>query len=79
MAKFMMAGTKGPTDPNAATFAFVAANEAVAQGHEVEVSLRDDAVLILKDGVADTIRGVGMPPFKDAFDAAVKKGIPIAV
>ena len=74
-----MIGTRGATDATAATFPFAAANAAVAQGHEATISLREDAVLLMKEGVADTIRGVAIPPFKEVFAAAVKNKIPIHV
>lgn len=79
MTKFLMVGTKGTDDPTAATFPFAAANAAVAQGHEATIALRWDAVLLMKDAVADTIRGVGIPAFKEVFATTLKNKIPIYI
>jgi len=67
----VLTGSPSPT--------YATGNTALAQGHEVTICLRWDAVLLMKEGVADTIRGVGIPPFKDVFATTLQNKIPIFV
>ncbi len=79
MAKIMYMGTHGTDDPTRATFPFFLAKGAIDAGHEARITLMGDSVMLLKDSVAQSIRGVGLPPLKDLLDFTVANKVPISV
>ena len=79
MAKILYIGTHGTDDPTRATFPFFLAKGAVDAGHEAQVTLMMDAVLLMKDTIARTIQGVGIPSLKEMMDFAVAHKVPITV
>lgn len=79
MAKIVITGTHGTDDPTRASMPFHIAKGAVEAGHNVEVILANDAPLIMKDAVRDTILGVGMPALKDLFQFAVDSTVRVYV
>jgi len=58
---------------------FYPTNGAVDAGHQAEVSLFGDAVVLMKDAVANSIVPVGWPPLKDILVTTIKNKIPIYV
>ena len=52
---------------------------AIEAGHEPEIALIAEATYLMKDTVADTIQGVGMPSLKDLLSHAVEHKVPIYV
>jgi predicted peroxiredoxin len=80
MARILYLSATGPADPTRASIPFhLAANGAVEVGHEAEIVLAGDATELVKAGVADGVRGVGIPPLADLLAKTVQKGIPIHV
>lgn len=79
MAKLFITGTHGPEDPTRASLPFHIAKGAVEAGHSVEIALANDAPLILKDVVRDSLFGVGMPALKDLFQFAVDNNVRVYV
>ncbi len=79
MAKIMYMGTHGTEDPTRATFPFFLAKGAIDAGHEARITLMGDSVMLMKDSVAQSIRGVGMPPFAELLEFAVANKVPISV
>lgn len=79
MAKIFFMGSNGSENPTKSVFPFVLANGAVEAGHTAEISLFGDAVVLMKDVVANSVVPVGWPPLKDIMATTVKNKIPIYV
>lgn len=79
MAKIVFMGSSGFENPTKAVFPFILANGAVEAGHEAEVSLFGDAVVLMKDVVANSVVPVGWPPLKEILATTIKNKMPIYV
>ncbi len=79
MARILYFGSNGSENPTKSVFPFILANGAVEAGHEAEISLFGDAVVLMKDVVANSVVPVGWPPLKDILATTVKNKIPIYV
>ena len=55
MSKFVFVLTRGLEDPTRVTRTFQLAKAAHETGHEVSLFLTDDAVVVVKNGMADNI------------------------
>ena len=55
MAKLMFMGSNGSENPTKSVFPFILANGAVEAGHEAEISLFGDAVVLMKDSVMNSV------------------------
>ncbi len=76
MAKLFITTLVGAADQTRASIPFhLAANGAAKTGVETSVGLMADASELLKPGVVDTIRGVGVPPLRDLFESCRGSGI----
>ncbi len=79
MAKILYMGTNGSENPTKSALPFLGANGAVDAGHEAEIHLFGDAVVLMKDVVANSVVPVGWPPLKDILVTTVKNKVPIYV
>ncbi len=79
MARILYFGTNGSENPTKSVFPFILANGAVDAGHEAEVSLFGDAVVLMKDVVANSVVPVGWPPLKDIMATTIRNKTPIYV
>ncbi len=79
MAKILYFGTNGSENPTKSVFPFILANGAVDAGHQAEVSLFGDAVVLMKDVVANSVVPVGWPPLKDIMATTIRNKVPIYV
>ncbi len=79
MAKIQYLGSSGSENPTKSVFPFILANGAVEAGHEAEISLFGDAVVLMKDVVANSVVPVGWPPLKDIMATTIKNKVPIYV
>jgi predicted peroxiredoxin len=79
MARILYSSTYGSDDPTRASLPFHMAMGAIEAGHEPEIALIAEATYLMKDTVADTIQGVGMPSLKDLLAHAVEHKVPIHV
>lgn len=80
MAKLAIVGSTGASDPTRATIPFhIAVNGAHASGTETLVILAGDAAGLLGEGVAEGVRGVGIPPLAELLARCADAGIPIHV
>ncbi len=79
MAKLLYFSTNGSENPTKAALPFLGANGAVEAGHEAEIVVFGDAVVVMKDEVADAIVPVGWPPLKDMLATTVQNKTPIYV
>lgn len=79
MATLLYVSTNGSENPTKAALPFLAANGAVDAGHQAQVALLGDAVVAMKDAVANAVVPVGWPPLKDLLATAIKNRTPIYV
>lgn len=80
MAKLLYVAATGPEDPTRCSIPFhLAANGAAVAGHESAVVLAGDAAELLKDAVRDAVRGVGIPPLGELFEACRTRGVRLHV
>ncbi len=79
MAKILYMGSHGSENPTKAVFPFILANGAVDAGHEAEIHIFGDAVVLMKDVVASSVVPVGWPPLKDIMATTIRNKIPIYV
>ncbi len=79
MATLLYFSTNGSENPTKAVLPFLGANGAVEAGHEAQIVLFGDAVVIMKDVVADSVVPVGWPPLKELMATTIKNRVPIYV
>ncbi len=79
MSKILYLGSNGSESPTKAVFPFILANGAVDAGHQAEVQLFGDAVVLMKDVVANNVVPMGWPPLKDIMATTIKNKTPIYV
>ena len=73
-AKILVHLTQGTETPTRAALAFLVARTAVEEGHSVTLFLAGDAVQLLRDGVLDSLSGLGTGKLREHYDAIVKGG-----
>src|SRR5918992_6383757 len=74
MATILIHLTSGPEHPTRAALGFLVAKAAVDEGHEVSLFLAGDAVQLLRDGVLDSLVGLGTGSLRESYDAMVAGG-----
>jgi predicted peroxiredoxin len=74
MAKILVHLTTGPENPTKAALGFLVAKAAVEEGHEVSLFLAGDSVQLLRDGVLDSLVGLGTGSLRESYDAVVDSG-----
>ncbi len=79
MAKILYMGSNGSESPTKSVFPFILANGAVDAGHQAEVQLFGDAVVLMKDVVSNNVLPMGWPPLKDIMATTIKNKTPIYV
>ena len=71
--------TRGVEDPTRVTRALQLAKVAKEQGHDVNVFLTDDAVVIAKPGMVDQVKAPTGDEAKPYLDFLIEKEVPIYV
>jgi len=66
--------TQGPENPTRAALAFLVAKTAIDEGDAVTLFLAGDAVQLIRDGVLDSLAGLGTGRLRESFDAIAKGG-----
>ncbi|MFH1563869.1 MAG: DsrE family protein [Nitrospirota bacterium] len=81
MAELLVLCTCGLDDPNRASLAFLTAKAAKENKDTVTIFLANDAAIFAKQGIAqqETIQGVGLAAFSDAFEICQILKIPMLV
>ncbi|MEE8470007.1 MAG: hypothetical protein V3S51_01615 [Dehalococcoidia bacterium] len=79
MARILYMGSNGSEDPTKSAFPFLLANGAVEAGHEAEISLFGDSVILMKDVIANNVVPMGWPPLKDILATTIRNKVPIYV
>src|ERR671914_2019368 len=74
MASLFVHLTTGPENPTKAALGFLVAKAAVEEGHEVSMFLAGDSVQLLRDGVLDSLVGLGTGSLRESYDAVVASG-----
>ncbi len=76
MAKLFITTLVGAADQTRASIPFhLAVNGAAKNGVDTSVGLMADASELLKPGIVDTIRGVGVPPLKQLWEGCRQAGV----
>ena len=71
--------TWGSDDPTRAALAFTHANALAKHGHEVQIFLIGEAVVVMRQPVRDAIVPLGWPPLRELVAETVGLGVPIHV
>ena len=80
MARLVISAATGPSDPTRASIPFhIAGNGAVPAGVEDAIVLAGDATELLRAGVVEGIRGVGIPPLADLLAKCAEGRVTIHV
>ena len=79
MGKVLYSSTYGSDDPTRASLPFHMALGAIEAGHQPEIALIAEATYLMKDAVAETIQGVGMPSLKELLAKVIENKVPIHV
>jgi predicted peroxiredoxin len=79
MVSELFIGLHGSEDPTKATFPFLMAKGALAEGYKVGILLMGDAVVLMKNTVAEFVQGVGVPPLKELMSIAFEAKVPIYI
>jgi uncharacterized protein len=66
--------TQGPENPTRAALAFLVARTAIEEGHTVNMFLAGDAVQLIRNGVLESLTGLGTGKLKEHFDIIIKGG-----
>ena len=77
--KFFYLGLCGSENPTRAGFPFHFALGALEAGHQAEISLAGDAVVLMKSVVAESLFPVALAPLKEMFDKVIQQKVPIYV
>ena len=72
--KFLIHVTTGQDNPTKAALSFLVAKTALEEGHQVNLFLAGDAVLLLKDEILNSVTGLGTGKRSDHFNVIVEKG-----
>ncbi len=75
--RFLYIGSHGSEDPTRAGLTLVMAKGAKEAGHDVEVALQGDAVVLFNDTVAQNVQPVGLPPLKELLAFCRENKIPV--
>jgi predicted peroxiredoxin len=79
MGKVLYSSTYGSDDPTRASLPFHMALGAIEAGHQPQIALIAEATYIMKDAVAETVQGIGMPSLKELLAKAIEHQVPIHV
>lgn len=72
--KILVHVTTGPENPTRAALAFAVAKAALDEGHQVSVFLAGDAVQLVREGVLESLTGLGTGRLREPYDALVAGG-----
>ncbi len=77
--KMLFIGTHGSESPTHALLPFLSAQGAIDEGHDVELLLVGDAVVLMHEAVAKSTIGVGWPPVAEVFSKLIEHQVPVYV
>jgi predicted peroxiredoxin len=80
MVRLLITTLAGPSDPTRASIPFhIAVNGAAKNGTDTAIALAGDATELMKPGVAEGVRGVGVPPLADLLAGCKTAGIALYI
>jgi predicted peroxiredoxin len=79
MAGFLFVLTRGLEDPTRVTRALQLAKVAREKGHQVNLFLTDDAVLLARPGMVDNVKAPTGDEARGYFEYLLKEKVPILV
>ncbi len=80
MAKLLITTLTGPSDATRASIPFhMAVNGAAKNGTETAIALAGEATELMKPGVAESVRGIGVPPLADLLVGCAAAGITLYI
>jgi len=74
MSRFLIHIHTGTDNPTKAALGFLVAATAVKEGHDVDLFLAGDGVLLLSDDALSSLEGVGTGKLRAHFDALMAGG-----
>lgn len=77
--KMLFIGTHGSESPTHAVLPFLQAQGALDEGHEAEIILVGDAVVLMRDEVAKATVPVGWAPVHELLGKLIEHQVPIYV
>jgi hypothetical protein len=75
----LFVGTFATDDPTRASMPFIVASGALDRGHQPMIVLMGEAVYLLKEGVAESVHGMGFPPLSQPLAKILEHRVPIYV
>ena len=75
--KFLYIGSHGSEDPTRAGLNLLMAKGAKEAGHEVEVVLQGDAVVLFNEAVGKSVQPVGLPSVEELLGFLKDNKIPV--
>lgn len=75
--KFLYISSHGTEDPTRATMPFLMAKGAKEAGHDPEIALMGDSVVLFSEGMSSSVQGVGLPPLKELMQFARDNAISV--
>ncbi len=79
MAKLLFIGTSGSENPTKSVLPLLSAVGAIEAGHQAMITVVGDAVVMMKDVVANSVVPVGWPPYKEVLAKVIVSKVPIYV
>jgi uncharacterized protein involved in oxidation of intracellular sulfur len=79
MSTILFVATHGSDDPTMATFPLELAVGAAQEGHQAQIALLSEAVVLMKDAVVEELHGFGCPPLKEVLAQVIEHKIPVYV
>jgi predicted peroxiredoxin len=79
MATILYIGKYGSADPTEASMVFHMASGALDAGHQPQIALAGEATYLMKDSIANEVRGVGIPPMKELLQKMIDHSVPIGI
>ena len=77
--RMLFVGTHGSESPTHAALPLIQAQGAIEAGHQAEVTLVGDAVVLMSDAVAKATVPVGWPPIGELLAKLVEQKVPIHI
>lgn len=72
--KVLIKSAWGSDDPTEAAFPFLHATAFAEAGHQVDVSLLGEAVLLMGSSLVDAVVPIGWPPLREALARTIELG-----
>ncbi len=75
MASILIQITSGPNEPTKAALGFLICKTGLEEGHEVNLFLAGDAVLLIKEGILENLTGLGTGRLIEYYEQIIAAGV----